>query len=166
MSKWLNTANLIPVSLCKNQIQGLSKMKSKVLIIGAGPGGYVAAIKTGWIHRKISDYFRRERELVESGQTRVVAENTYLSKEKLPSINVFRYPRGAAERQKQRLDKLRQTRDNHRVSEALNTLEKACRNGSNILPLAVQCADTGCSEGEMFAVFKNAFGLWKPPVLW
>ena len=131
-----------------------------------GMGGYVAAIKSGWIHRKISDYFRRERELVESGRTRVVAENTYLSQDKLPSINVFRYPRGAAERQKERLEKLRQTRDRHKVIQALSNLEKACRDGSNILPLAVQCADTGCSEGEMFAVFKNAFGLWKPPVLW
>jgi methylmalonyl-CoA mutase N-terminal domain/subunit len=129
-------------------------------------GGYVEAIKTGWIHRKVSDFFRRERELVESGQTRVVAENTYLSQDKPPSINVFRYPRGAAERQKQRLDQLRQTRDNYKVTEALNNLEKACRDGSNILPLAVHCADTGCSEGEMFAVFKNAFGLWKPPALW
>jgi len=129
-------------------------------------GGYVTAIKSGWIHRKISDYFRRERELVESGQTRVVAENTYLSEDQLPSINVFRYPEGAAARQQQRLDKLRQTRDSHKVSEALSHLERACREGSNILPMAVQCADSGCSEGEMFTVFKNAFGLWKPPALW
>ena len=129
-------------------------------------GGYVAAIKNGWIHRKISDYFRQERELVESGRIRVVAQNTYQSQDKLPSINVFRYPRGAAERQKQRLDKLRQTRDNQKVAEALIGLEKSCREGRNILPLAVQCAENGCSEGEMFAVFKKAFGLWKPPVLW
>lgn len=129
-------------------------------------GGYVETIKSGWIHRKVSDFFRRERELVESGQTPVVAENTYLSQDKLPSINVFRYPSGAAERQQQRLDKLRQTRDQRQVAEALNQLERACREGGNILPLAVQCADTGCSEGEMFTVFKSAFGLWKPPVLW
>ena len=103
---------------------------------------------------------------MESGRTRVVAENTYLSKDKLPAINVFRYPRGAAERQQQRLHKLRQTRDNLKVTEALNQLKRACRDGSNILPWAVECADTGCSEGEMFAVFKNAFGLWKPPALW
>ncbi len=129
-------------------------------------GGYVAAIKNGWIHRKISDYFRQERELAESGRIRVVAQNTYQSRDKLPSINVFRYPRGAAERQKRRLDQLRQTRDNHKVAAALTGLEKSCRDGSNILPLAVQCAENGCSEGEMFAVFKKAFGLWKPPVPW
>ena len=129
-------------------------------------GGYVNAIKTGWIHRKISDYFRQERELIESGRTRVIAENVYLSKGKSPSINVFRYPQGVAERQKQRLEKLRQTRNSSQVGEALAILENACRHGDNILPAAVDCADAGCSEGEMFAVFKKAFGLWKPPVLW
>jgi methylmalonyl-CoA mutase N-terminal domain/subunit len=129
-------------------------------------GGYVAAIKSGWIHRKISDYFRRERELIESGRTKVVGENTYFSQDKPPSINVFRYPEGVAERQKQRLDRLKHTRDNSKVAESLNSLHQACRRGDNILAPAVICAEAGCSEGEIFAVFKRAFGLWKPPVLW
>jgi methylmalonyl-CoA mutase N-terminal domain/subunit len=129
-------------------------------------GGYVATIKEGWIHRKISDYFRKERELTESGQIRVVAENIYQTKADLPPVNVFRYPRGVADRQHQRLEKLRNSRDNQKVSAALENLEAACRNGANILPLAVECADVGCSEGELFSVFKKAFGLWKPPVLW
>jgi methylmalonyl-CoA mutase N-terminal domain/subunit len=129
-------------------------------------GGYVATIKSGWIHRKISDYFRQERELMESGQTRVVAENVYQTKADLPPVNVFRYPQGVAERQHQRLEKLRNSRDNQKVTAALTQLEEACRSGTNILPLAVECAEVGCSEGELFAVFKKAFGLWKPPVLW
>jgi methylmalonyl-CoA mutase N-terminal domain/subunit len=129
-------------------------------------GGYVATIKDGWIHRKISNFFRQERELVESGQTRVVAENIYQSKADLPPVNVFRYPEGAQERQNERLEKLRSSRDDKKVTAALKHLEDACRGGTNLLPLAVECADVGCSEGELFAVFKKAFGLWKPPVLW
>jgi methylmalonyl-CoA mutase N-terminal domain/subunit len=129
-------------------------------------GGYVATIKEGWIHRKISDYFRQERELAESGQTRVVAENIFKTQAELPPVNVFRYPRGVAERQNQRLEQLRNSRDNQKVAAALGNLEAACRNGTNILPLAVECANVGCSEGELFAVFKKAFGLWKPPVMW
>ena len=129
-------------------------------------GGYVATIKDGWIHRKIAGYFRKERELVESGRTRVVAENIYQSKADLPPVNVFRYPQGVAVRQSKRLEKLRNNRDNQKVTAALKHLAEACRKGTNLLPLAVECADVGCSEGELFAVFKKAFGLWKPPVLW
>ncbi|MBW2439376.1 MAG: acyl-CoA mutase large subunit family protein [Deltaproteobacteria bacterium] len=129
-------------------------------------GGYVATIKEGWIHRKISDFFRREREQVESGRIRVVAENIYQTKADLPPVNVFRYPEGAAQRQHNRLEKLRKNRDNQQVDTALEALEAACRGGANILPRAVACAEAGCSEGELFTVFKRAFGLWKPPVLW
>ena len=129
-------------------------------------GGYVAAIESGWIHKEISDYFRKERELFESGQTKVVAENAYISKAELPPINVFRYPQGVAERQNQRLAQLRAARDNQKVAAALAALENACQSTDNILPLAVECASAGCSEGEMFKVFKNAFGLWKPPTPW
>jgi methylmalonyl-CoA mutase N-terminal domain/subunit len=128
--------------------------------------GYVAAIQSGWIHKKISDYFRKERQLFESGQTKVVAENAYVSKAEVPAINVFRYPQGVAQRQKKRLTRLRATRDNQKVAAALAGLEDACRGKNNILPLAVECASAGCSEGEMFKVFKKAFGLWKPPALW
>ncbi|MCK4984316.1 MAG: methylmalonyl-CoA mutase, partial [Desulfobacterales bacterium] len=129
-------------------------------------GGYVTAIESGWIHKKISDYFRKERELFESGQTKVVAENAYISEAELPSINVFRYPQGVAERQNLRLEQLRAARDDQKVAAALAALDDACRGVDNILPLAVECAGAGCSEGEMFKVFKKAFGLWKPPALW
>ena len=129
-------------------------------------GGHVTAIESGWIHKKISNYFRKERELFESGQTKVVAENAYTSRAELPPINVFRYPEGVTERQNQRLTKLRATRDDQKVAAALAALENACRGTDNILPLAVECASAGCSEGEMFKVFKKAFGLWKPPALW
>ena len=104
--------------------------------------------------------------MVESGQIRVVAENVYQTQADLPPVNVFRYPQGVAERQNERLEKLRNRRDSQKVSTALENLEKACCNGTNILPLAVECADVGCSEGELFAVLKKAFGLWKPPMLW
>jgi methylmalonyl-CoA mutase N-terminal domain/subunit len=125
--------------------------------------GYVAAIQSGWIHKKISDYFCKERQLFESGQTKVVAENAYVSKAEVPAINVFRYPQGVAQIQKKRLTRLRATRDKQKVAAALAGLEDACRGKNNILPLAVECAGAGCSEGEMFKVFKKAFGLWKPP---
>jgi methylmalonyl-CoA mutase N-terminal domain/subunit len=70
------------------------------------------------------------------------------------------------ERQNQRLEQLRATRDDQKVAAALAALEDACQGADNILPLAVECASAGCSEGEIFVVFKKAFGLWKPPALW
>ena len=92
--------------------------------------------------------------------------NRYTCETAPPPINVFRYPEGVENRQKVRLEKLRLTRDSGRVEGALAALEDACRKGENILPYSVACARARCTEGELFRVFKKAFGLWKPPALW
>ncbi|MBN1298541.1 MAG: acyl-CoA mutase large subunit family protein [Actinobacteria bacterium] len=129
-------------------------------------GGYVASIEKGWIHNKIANYFYREKELIDKGEIKFVGSNVYKSEDKKPSIEVFRYPEGVEERQKAKLARLRMTRDNEKVAAALSALEDACRKNINIIPFSLECARTGCTGGEIFKVFKKAFGLWKPPALW
>ncbi len=129
-------------------------------------GGYVTAIDKGWLHKKIAEYFYKERNMIEKGVIKLVGYNIYKTPVELPSINVFRYPEGVEERQKARLAKLREQRDNEKVGTALTALEDACKRGKNVVPYTLQCARVGCSEGEIFKVFKLAFGLWKPPVFW
>jgi len=129
-------------------------------------GGYVAAIEAGWLHKKIADYFSEERRMIEKGLITIVGYNVHKAPVELPAINVFRYPEGVEDRQKERLRKLREQRDNPRVEETLAALENACKSGKNVMLHTVECAKAGCTEGEMFKVFKQAFGPWKPPSLW
>jgi methylmalonyl-CoA mutase, N-terminal domain len=129
-------------------------------------GGYVTAIDKGWLHKKIAEYFYNERDKIEKGDIKIVGYNVYKTPVELPSINVFRYPEGVEERQKARLMRLREQRDHNEINTALAALEDACRRGKNVVPYTLQCARVGCTEGEMFKVFKKAFGLWKPPVFW
>jgi methylmalonyl-CoA mutase N-terminal domain/subunit len=70
------------------------------------------------------------------------------------------------ERQREKLARLRLSRNNEQVGVALTELKEACKKGVNILPCSVACARVRCTEGELFKVFKEAFGLWKPPALW
>ncbi|HUS03961.1 MAG TPA: methylmalonyl-CoA mutase family protein [Dehalococcoidia bacterium] len=129
-------------------------------------GGYVAAIGKGWVHRKIADYFSREQSMIERGDIKLVGYNVYKAHGELPPIEVFQYPQGVEERQKARLAKLRERRDNEKVNSALAALGEACNRKKNVVPYTVDCARAGCSEGEIFKVFKQAYGLWRPPVLW
>jgi methylmalonyl-CoA mutase N-terminal domain/subunit len=129
-------------------------------------GGYVTAIEKGWLHKKIAEYFCKERKNIEEGNIKLVGYNIHPSSMELPPINVFRYPEGVEVRQKARLGKLREQRQGDQVRSALNALEDACQKGENVMHHTVQCAKVGCTEGELFKVFKKAFGLWKPPALW
>jgi methylmalonyl-CoA mutase N-terminal domain/subunit len=123
-------------------------------------------IESGQLHRKISSYFYNQQKDIEKGDIKIVAYNKYRSEISPPPINVFQYPNGVEERQREKLAKLRFSRDNDRAGAALAALKAACRKGENILPLSVACARARCTEGELFKVFKEAFGLWKSPALW
>jgi methylmalonyl-CoA mutase N-terminal domain/subunit len=130
-----------------------------------GLGGYVRAIEGGEIYRKVASYFAEQQRLIEKGEIALVGQNVYKSEVEGPPINVFRYAEGVEESQKARLQKLRLNRDSEKVQSALSALKDACLKGENILPYSVECARVRCTEGELFKVFKGAFGLWKPPTL-
>jgi len=128
-------------------------------------GGYVAAIETGMLHSKITTYFLDQQKDIENKELKIVAYNGYKSESELPSIDVFRYPEGVEENQRRKLEELRRKRDNQRVKETLVSLKNACRNRENIFPFCVECARARCTEGELFKIFKEAYGLWSPRVV-
>jgi methylmalonyl-CoA mutase N-terminal domain/subunit len=125
-------------------------------------GGYIASLEKGDLYGRIVRYFSDEQRAIENGDIKVVAYNTYKSSYQPPPINVFQYPEGVEERQKVRLAELKARRDSNQVRAALDALKVACKKGENILPYSVQCAKVRCTEGELFKVFKEAFGLWSP----
>lgn len=126
-------------------------------------GGYVKAIERGWLHRKIATYYQTEQAKMESGEIPVVGLNCYRSDRKEAPIDVFSYPEGVEKLQIDKLARLRDERDAGKVQKALKDLEKACISDTNIIPYSLECARAGCSEGEVFKVFKAAYGLWSPP---
>ena len=128
-------------------------------------GGYVTAVQRGWLHRNVADYLHHERSMIEQGDIKIAGYNIYETPGEQPPIDVFRYPEGVEGKQKARLARLREHRDNELVDSALTALGEACRRRKNVVPFAVECARVGCSEGEMFKVFKQAYGLWRPPAL-
>jgi len=129
-------------------------------------GGYVAVIKRGWLHRKIADHFYREQSMIERGDIKLVGHNIYKAPGEVPPTEVFQYPEGVEERQKARLARLRERRNNEKVNSALTALGEACQRKKNVVPYTLDCARAGCSEGEIFKVFKQVYGLWRPPALW
>jgi len=129
-------------------------------------GGYVAVIEKGVLHSKIAEYFSAQQNDIEGGKIKVVGYNIYTSDTAVPPINVFQYPKGVEKKQKGRLERLRLHRDSDKVATTLLALKEACKKGKNILPSSIECARARCTEGELFKILKEAFGLWKPPPLW
>ncbi len=100
------------------------------------------------------------------GDIKIVGYNIYKAPVELPPICVFQHPEGVEERQKAKLVRLREKRDNEKVNITLNALEDACKRDKNVMRYTIECAKACCSEGEIFKIFKKAFGMWRPPVFW
>ncbi len=125
-------------------------------------GGYVEAVSNGFLLRKIYNYFYEEQKKIERGEIKIVAHNWQKSAHS-EDIEAFRYPEEAEQKQLARLQKFKSERDPQEVESALKALKEACKKGVNIVPYTLNCARAGCTVGEQWKIFKEAFGLWKRP---
>jgi methylmalonyl-CoA mutase, N-terminal domain len=79
-------------------------------------GGMVAAIEQGFPQREIQDASYQYQRAIERKEKIIVGVNAYVMEEE-PPIDILLIDERVAEEQKQRLKKLRQTRDNSRVRQ-------------------------------------------------
>lgn len=128
-------------------------------------GGIVKAVETGWLHRKITTRIHREQKLIDDGTIKVVARNYFRDPNlKMPEVSVHEADENLREQMRQKLEKLRQRRDNDEVRRCLDGIKEACRNSDNVTYRCLDAARAGATEGEMRRAFVEAFGLWKAPL--
>jgi len=126
-------------------------------------GGYIKSIESGKIYNKIVSHFTEQQKDIDSGKIEIVGKNVYQSDISSPLIDVFQYSEEVEKEQKQRLVKLRETRNNDDVQISLQALEYNCKRNKNLFPYSMECVRARCTEGEIFRTILSAFGQWKPP---
>jgi len=128
-------------------------------------GGIVEVVASGWLHRRITRHIEKEQRMIADGEIKVVGRNYFRDPDlKMPEVWVHEYDEKLAQRMRDKLARLRQSRDNEKASHALNTLKEACQRGDNVMAACLECARADCTEGEMRRVFVDGFGLWKSPI--
>jgi len=129
-------------------------------------GGLVKAVESGWLHRQISSYNLKYQKAIETGNYKVVGVNYMAKEDKEGSrdIEVFEYPETAS-RQKAKLERLRQDRDDAKVEACLNTLREKCHTKENLYPYTIDAIKNLVTLGEIEQVFRDEFGLWAFPLV-
>jgi (2R)-ethylmalonyl-CoA mutase len=61
------------------------------------------------------------------------------------------------------LKQWRAKRDNKKVETALAALERATKDGTNIMPVSIECAKAGVTTGEWARTLRRAFGEYRAP---
>jgi methylmalonyl-CoA mutase N-terminal domain/subunit len=127
-----------------------------------GKGGMVHAVATGFIQRKVSQQAYEYEKGLQTGEYIKVGVNKYTDDdEDQTDVELHEYTEEWVDKQIESLQELRRTRDNKAVTSCLQALEKAAREGENVMPYLVDCCRAYATVGEMAGVFRDVFGEWE-----
>jgi methylmalonyl-CoA mutase N-terminal domain/subunit len=126
-------------------------------------GGVLPAIENGFFQQEIADASYRNQLELDRDERTFVGVNKYLSDE-TPSIPILEMDPRGYQRQVERLNKLRQERDNEAVNVALNALRRASEANENVMPYLIDCAKAYATLGEMTDIMREVFGLYQEPL--
>ncbi len=120
-------------------------------------GGMVEAIERGYPQREVSESAYRFQQSVERGDQIIVGVNDYVAEDE-PQVPILSIDETTADRQVERLERLRRRRDADRVGRALDALREGARGRANTMPLLVECVRAYATLGEMCDALREVWG--------
>lgn len=128
-------------------------------------GGMTKAIESGIPKLRIEEAAARKQARIDSGQDIIVGVNKYRLEKEDP-LHTLEVDNQTVRRQQiERLNQIKETRDNAKVKEALERLTEAAQTGNaNLLELAVEAARHRATLGEISSALESVFGRYKAEI--
>ncbi len=132
-------------------------------------GGAVAAVESSYMKQRLVESNAARLAAIESGAQTVVGVNAFTESEPSPLMAAggdagFLAVDAAAEgEQIAALETWRARRDAETVRAALGELERAVRDGRNVMAPSIAAAHAGVTTGEWGETLRRVFGAWRAP---
>jgi methylmalonyl-CoA mutase N-terminal domain/subunit len=120
-------------------------------------GGMVRAIEVGHPQRAIEQRAYEYQRAIEQKQKIIVGTNEFLVDEPPPE-GLLKIDPGLEASQKERIQALRQRRDEQRAAEARRGLARAAEGTDNLLPRILDCVKAMVTIGEISDTLRGIFG--------
>ena len=127
-------------------------------------GGAPQAIEKGYIQQEIMDSAYKYQKEIENNERIIVGVNKFQVEEEAPK-GLLRVDPIVGERQKDKIAELKSRRDNEKVKEALQALNKACEGNENVMPYILDAVEAYATLGEVCGVMRSVFGEYKQTVM-
>lgn len=120
-------------------------------------GGSVSAIEKGFMQDEIARSAYAYQKDIESGDKVIVGVNQFQvdKEEAIPGFKIDDHIRTL---QIQKLQKLKETRNAHKVTTSLQAISQAAKDGSNLMPLVIEAVENLCTLGEIADMLRKEFG--------
>jgi methylmalonyl-CoA mutase N-terminal domain/subunit len=124
-------------------------------------GGMLDCVKNQWVQQQIQDVaFERQRE-IETGERVIVGVNEYRVDEE-PEVDIEEVSEEDEARQVERLQTVRDERDEAAAEEATEALRTAARGDDNLVPYIIDAVKARVTVGEVSNVLREEFGEYQP----
>jgi len=130
-------------------------------------GGAVAAVESSYMKQALVESNARRLAAIEKGEMTVVGVNAFTETEVSPltggAADFLAVDAAAESEQIKSLRVWRASRDAKKSAAALAELERAAKEGRNIMEPSIAAAHAGVTTGEWGDVLRRAYGDWRAP---
>ncbi|TMA74162.1 MAG: methylmalonyl-CoA mutase [Deltaproteobacteria bacterium] len=125
-------------------------------------GGTIKLIQESWFQKHIADYAYDTAIKKQTGEKPVIGVNTFVEPDEKFDVEIHPHDETTADRQINRLRRIRKERDNAKVSALLEQLVKVATDPSqNIMPVTIELVREGASMGDIVEKLKKLWGTYR-----
>jgi methylmalonyl-CoA mutase N-terminal domain/subunit len=130
---------------------------------GSMRDGVLAGIDRGYFHREIQEASYEYQQRVDAGEEVVVGVNQYQIDDD-PDLDILHVDEDTRDRQLDRLERVKDERDDDEVEAALDALDEAIENDENTMPYIVDAVKAYATMGEVMQVFEAQYGEYQEKI--
>ena len=161
-----NAANVIDPLGGSYYVEDLTTQMERAIfeIIGEvdSRGGTIKLIEESWFQRRIADFAYETAIKRAKGEKVVLGVNKFVEPSEKPDIETHAYDQTTAQRQIDRLRRVRRERNQREVDKLLHRLIEVARTeDENILPITIELVRAGASMGEITGRLKTLWGSYR-----
>jgi len=127
-------------------------------------GGVVRGLEAGYFQREIAFSARRQQQAIEASDQVIVGVNAFSEGNDESAIDILRIGDEPERRQRERLARLRASRDTRRVEETLAALRSAAERGENVIEPMLACVRAYCTLFEIRHALELVHGAYREPI--
>ena len=124
-------------------------------------GGVIPAIEKGYFQREIARSASEYQQKIDKKEFIHVGVNEFVQEDEEVDIPILEIGNDAEKLQRDKLIKLRASRDENAVQKALNQISESCKNDNNIMQPIIDAAKQLATMGEIVIAMKAEFGEWQ-----
>jgi methylmalonyl-CoA mutase N-terminal domain/subunit len=127
-------------------------------------GGVVRGLESGYFQREIAFSAQRQQQAIEAGEQVIVGVNAFTEGNDDAPIDILKIGGEPERRQRERLARLRASRDEARVKAALVDLRDAGEQGRNVIEPMLEAVRAYCTLFEIRHALEQVYGSYREPI--